>query len=167
MGRETVSPTLPSPVLAEGRGGRVCEVSLCMKCMWTAVLPRVLQGMITSQWEQLSTSMEWLLIFSLSLLHFASRMCFALSYSPPFPPRTCGPYECACVCKCKQVNTKKKKEEEQTAWMCSGYVMCISLEGRLKRRFCFPHQRPHTGGFLSFFPILTPPPPLTTRFMNK
>lgn len=49
----------------------------------------------------------------------------------------------------KQVNTKTKREIE--AWLCtsSGCVMCISLEGRLKRRFCFPHQRPLAGGLLS------------------
>lgn len=57
----------PDLVSAKRWGDWLRKVSLCIKCMWTAGLPRVLQGMITSQGEQLSNSMERLLIFSLSI----------------------------------------------------------------------------------------------------
>lgn len=59
----------------------------------------------------------------------------------------------------KHKEKDRRKKQRQRPWMSSGYVMCISLEGRLKRRFCFPHQRPHAGGFLCFSPIPTLPLP--------
>lgn len=92
---------LPSPLLAKWRGAQLCKVSLRIKYMWTAGLPRVLQVMITSQWEQLSNSMEWLLIFSLSIHSFTSWICFMLTHSTLF---------LAHVCTHKQVNTKRKIE---------------------------------------------------------
>lgn len=133
-----------------------------MKSMWTAGLPRALQGMITSQGEQLSNSMKRLLIFSLSIAPLTSSICCTLSHSPP-NPHTCGHPKKkkkvrggACMCKHKHVNTDKRQKKESMAdreCVSSGCVMCIPLQGRLKRRFCFPHQRPHAGGFLR--PFLT------------
>lgn len=143
---------LPSPLLAKGRGAQLCKVSLRIKYMWTAGLPRVLQVMITSQWEQLSNSMEWLLIFSFfSLLHKLNLFHVNSFYSFS---RTRVHTQTS-----KHKEKDRRKKQRQRPWMSSGYVMCISLEGRLKRRFCFPHQRPHAGGFLCFSPIPTLPLP--------
>lgn len=82
-----------------------------------------------------------------------------ISFSPPIS-HTCGHHKnhvCVCnTCRRKQVNTHKKTEEgmDDAVRTSSGSVMCIPLEGRLKRRFCFPHQRPHAEGFLSLSPSL-------------
>lgn len=99
----------------------------------------------------------------------ASLICCMLSHSPPIS-HTCGHHRnhvCAHnSCKHKQVNTTERR---RTGRVCtsSGCVMCIPLEGRLKRRFCFPHQRPRAGGFLSVSLPLQVSPSLPLCFMNK
>lgn len=151
---------LPSPVLAKGRGAQLCKVSLRIKYMWTAGLPRVLQVMITSQWEQLSNSMEWLLIFSLSIHSFTSWICFMLTHSTLFLAHVCTKTVCVHTQTSKHKEKDRRKKQRQRPWMSSGYVMCISLEGRLKRRFCFPHQRPQRWGIPLFLSYSDSPPPL-------
>lgn len=77
----SVSFSLPPLVPTKRWGDWLCKVSLCVKCMWTAALPQALQGMITSQGEQLSNSMERLLIFSLSIPPLWVLICCMLSLS--------------------------------------------------------------------------------------
>lgn len=77
----TSSLFLPTLVSAKCWGEWLCNISLCIKCMWAAALPQALQGMITSQGEQLSNSMEWLLIFSLSTPPCKFNLVHVISFS--------------------------------------------------------------------------------------
>lgn len=123
---------LPPLVPAKRWGDWLCKVSLCIKCMWTAALPRALQGMITSQGEQLSNSMERLLIFSLSIPP-PPPVSFNLLHVifSPLISHTCGhdkKHVCMhSTCKHKQVNTHKKTEERREDIQCvqAKEVSCV------------------------------------------
>lgn len=131
---------LPPLVPAKRSGNGLCKVSLCAKCMWTAGLPRACELWLCLGESNRARARSHYWCFLCSFPPCNSNLLHVFSF---YLTHTCGNHGGMCnTCKHKQAKrTRKGRRQRGRQCASSGCVMCVPLDGRLKRRFCFPHQR--------------------------